>query len=110
MVRHLSLALLLVGALFIILGAMVPVVLLTGRLPVPYALSTRLVLSVLGLSFGLLLGLGCIALSRTLLLLRELEHHTRCAMNLWLILEERDFGETGGEPPEGEETRAPPQE
>lgn len=95
-VRYLSLVLLILGAIFIILGSMVPVVLLSGRIMPDSALSTKIVLGILGLVFGLFLGILCMGLSRVLLLLKELEHHARYAMNVWLILEERDFRDEGG--------------
>lgn len=91
-VGYLSLSLLIVGMLFIVLGLAIPVVLLSGSISLPYALSTRLAIGILSLVFGLFFGLICMSASRILLLLKELEHHTRYAMNIWLILEERDFG------------------
>ncbi|MDH7592778.1 MAG: hypothetical protein QHG99_00270 [Methanomicrobiales archaeon] len=94
-VRYVSLVLLILGVIFVILGSMVPVVLLSGRVILPYAFSTKIALSIIGLVFGLLFGIICMGFSRAILMLKDLEQHARYAMNVWLILEERDFGDAG---------------
>ena len=92
-VRYLSLWLLVFGALLIVTGIAISVLMITGRIPLPYASSTKILVSAGILILGLLLGSGLLAVSRTLAMVKDIETSTRFAMNIWFILEERDLSE-----------------
>jgi small-conductance mechanosensitive channel len=92
-VRYLSIWFLIFGAILILTGVALSLLLLTGRLYVPYASTTRILLSTGIFLLGLLLGSGLLAISRMLAMVRDVERSTRFAMNIWFILEERDLGE-----------------
>ncbi|MDD1671705.1 MAG: putative sulfate/molybdate transporter [Methanomicrobiales archaeon] len=94
---RLSTSLLIVGSVFIFLGLVLAAGILLGRIPLPYAPSTRLLLAIASLVAGLLFGLSLLTLSQVIRLMIVTERNTRYAMNVWMILEERDYAEMAGD-------------
>jgi small-conductance mechanosensitive channel len=92
-VRYLSVWLLIFGNILIIAGVVLSVLLITGRIALPYASGTRVLVTVAVLILGLLLGSGLLAMSRVLCMVLDVERNTRYAMNIWFILEEKDLSE-----------------
>ncbi len=95
MVRYLSLWLLIFGSILVIAGVILSVLLITGRIPLPYSSGTRVLISTGVLILGLLLGSGLLMMSRILAMITDVERNTRYAMNIWFILEEKDLAEEG---------------
>jgi hypothetical protein len=92
-VHYLSLWLLIFGAILIIAGLVLSVLIFTGKIAVPYSSGTRLMIAMGVLILGLLLGSGLLAMSRMLGMVLDVEQNTRYAMNIWFILEEKDLAE-----------------
>ena len=95
----LSLWLLILGAIMILLGIVLPALIFAGKISLPYTLSTRILISGGIFILGLLLGSGILTFSWVLSIFVDVERSTRYAMNIWFILEERDLAE-GTEPGE----------
>jgi hypothetical protein len=93
MVRYLSVWLLLFGAILILTGVVLSILLIAGRLVLPYSPGTRILITAAVLILGLLLGSGLLTMSRVLSMILDVERHTRYAMNIWFILEEKDLSE-----------------
>lgn len=94
---RLSIFLLIVGIVCILLGLVLAGGILLGRIPLPYAPSTRLLLAIASLVAGLLFGLTLLTFSQVIRIMIATERNTRYAMNVWLVLEERDYAETAGD-------------
>jgi hypothetical protein len=92
-VRYLSVWLLIFGSILIIAGVVLSALLITSRIALPYASGTRMLVTAGVLILGLLLGSGLLAMSRMLCMVLDVERNTRYAMNIWFILEEKDFSE-----------------
>jgi small-conductance mechanosensitive channel len=102
-VYYLSIWLLIFGVILIIAGIVLFILLLTGKIVLPYASNTRILISAAVLILGLLLGSGILAMSRMLMMVLDVERSTRYAMNIWFILEEKDLAEEGGEEGTGQD-------
>ncbi len=96
-VRYLSGWLLIFGCVLILAGVVISILLLIGRISLPYSAGVRLVILIGILILGLLLGSGLLVLSRILSMMLDVERSTRYAMNIWFILEEKDLSEEGSE-------------
>jgi hypothetical protein len=94
-VRYLSIWLLIFGAILIIAGLVLSVLIFTGKIALPYSSGTRTMVGTGALIFGLLLGSGLFSMSRMLGMVLDVEQNTRFAMNIWFILEEKDLAEEG---------------
>jgi small-conductance mechanosensitive channel len=92
-VRYLSIWLLVFGAILIVAGVVLAALMITGRIALPYASGTRLLITTGVLILGLLLGSGLLVMSRMLSMVLDVEQNTRFAMNIWFILEEKDLAE-----------------
>ncbi|MDD1678689.1 MAG: hypothetical protein LUO93_05845 [Methanomicrobiales archaeon] len=95
--QYLSIWLLIFGAILIIAGVVLSILMLSGRIALPYSSGIRIVIAIVVLLLGLLLGSALLAVSRMLRMVRDVEQNTRYAMNIWFILEEKDLAEEGGE-------------
>jgi hypothetical protein len=91
--HYLSIWLLIFGAILIVAGIALSVLLITGRIAVPYGTGTRNLISAGVLILGILLGSGILTMSRMLSMVLDIERNTRYAMNIWFILEEKDLAE-----------------
>jgi hypothetical protein len=94
-VRYLSGWLLMFGSVLILAGVVLSILLLIGRISLPYSAGVRLVILIGILILGLLLGSGLLVLSGILSMMLDVERSTRYAMNIWFILEEKDLSEEG---------------
>lgn len=94
---RLSLSLLIIGSVVILLGLVLAGGILIGRIPLPYTPATRLLVALASLIAGLLFGLSLLTFSQLIRIMIVTERNTRYAMNVWMILEERDYTETAGD-------------
>jgi hypothetical protein len=92
-VRYLSIGELIFGSVLILTGLVLFALVITGRIALPYAPTTRFLVAAGVLILGLLLGSGLLTMSRMLCMAMEVERNTRYAMNIWFILEEKDLSE-----------------
>jgi hypothetical protein len=92
-VRYLSIWLLVFGTILIVAGVVLAALMITGRIALPYASGTRILITTGVLILGLLLGSGLLVMSRMLSMVLDVEQNTLFAMNIWFILEEKDLAE-----------------
>jgi uncharacterized membrane protein YidH (DUF202 family) len=109
-VHYLSIWLLIFGIILIIAGIVLTALVLSGRIALPYGPGTRIAISAGLLLLGILLGSGLLAMSRMLHMVRDVERHTRYAMNIWFILEEKDLADEGEGGESKQEYTAPDEE
>jgi len=103
--RILSSVVLIFGIILVLVALVLCGGILLGKIPLSYSASTKATIALVSLIIGLVLGLGSIVGSLLIRIFVAMERNMRYAMNVWLILEERDFGEEaeGVEPVEESE-------
>lgn len=90
--RILSYIILIFGIALILAAFVLCAGILMGKIPLSYSASTKIIIAALSLIIGLVLGLGSLVGSLLIKTFIAIERNTRYAMNVWFILEERDFG------------------